>query len=529
MPRRTRTTGGIRAFALATVVLALLAGTVGYRTPQAAAEALAPGTDFTISTTITSSPTSADSPALLYPGVTRYLWYQVHNPLAQAITVTDLGIAGVQAPPGCPVTNLDLGQLGLTGAFIVPAGATATVLAPRPLSLRDLPVNQDACKDVTFTFTLSGNGWYSSATPQDPQDPPTPPDPGPAKVGTATQLIAGPNPAARGQVVTLDARVARTTGTVASGGAGAAAVPTGAVSFYLRSTTGPATLLGTIPLDAQGSAVLRLATLPPGPGELYAVYAGTPVFAGSTSALADQTIIAPPAACTGTYTTSILGTPSSPRITGTTGNDFIYAVGGNYRISAGRGNDCIVVGDGTNRIHDGSGADVVLAGHGRNTITLTGSRNTVILGDGSANRITVKGVKKGKKVYNASLNRISLGDGSANRVTIRKGNGNLVTIGNGSKNRVTIRRGSMNVVTVGAGSRNRVTVGKGSKNAITLGNGSKNRVRAKGTRTVVTLGSGTRNRVVMTRPKARSTCSLPAPPPTWRGKPARYYRDTFVG
>ncbi len=110
--------------------------------------------------------------------MTRYLWYTVHNPLSQAITVTSLGIAEVQAPPACPRANLDLDQLGLTGAFIVPSGATATVLAPRPISLLNLPVNQDACKDVTFTFTFTGTGWYSDGSnPQNPQNPPDPQNP----------------------------------------------------------------------------------------------------------------------------------------------------------------------------------------------------------------------------------------------------------------------------------------------------------------------------------------------------------------
>ena len=219
-PGRTRTTGRIRALALATVVLVLLTGTFTNRASKAAAAPLTPGADFTISTTITSSPTSADHAALLYPGVTRYLWYTVHNPLPQAITVTSLGIAGVQAPPACPRANLDLDQLGLTGAFIVPSGATATVLAPRPISLRNLPVNQDACKNATFTFTFTGTGWYSDGSnPQNPTDPQNPPAPdSPAKVGTATQLSVGPNPVAVGQTVTMTSRVARTTGAVTGTG-----------------------------------------------------------------------------------------------------------------------------------------------------------------------------------------------------------------------------------------------------------------------------------------------------------------------
>ena len=43
------------------------------------------------------------------------------------------------------------------------------------------------------------------------------------------------------------------------------------------------------------------------------------------------------------------------------GNDFIYAVDGDFQISAGKGKDCVVVGDGRNRISDGSGTDVVIA------------------------------------------------------------------------------------------------------------------------------------------------------------------------
>ena len=262
--------------------------------------------------------------------MTRYLWYTVHNPLSQAITVTSLGIADVQAPPACPRANLDLDQLGLTGAFIVPSGATATVLAPRPISLLNLPVNQDACKNVTFTFTFTGTGWYSDGSnPQNPPDPQDPPSPeSPAKVGTALQLSTAPSLVAVGQPVTITARVARTTGAVTgSGAAGASAIPTGAVSFYLRAPSGAHTLLGTIPLDAQGAASLRLTSLPPGSGSVYAVYSGTDTFAGSTSPIVAQTIIAPPAECTATYTTSIIGTPGSPVIKGTPGNDFIYAVG----------------------------------------------------------------------------------------------------------------------------------------------------------------------------------------------------------
>ncbi len=372
----------------------------------------------------------------------------------------------------------------------MPSGATATVLAPRPISLRNLPVNQDACKNSTFTFTFTGTGWYSDGSnPQNPTDPQNPPAPdSPAKVGTATQLSVGPNPVAVGQTVTMTSRVARTTGAVTgTGTAGASAIPTGAVSFYLRAPSGAQTLLGTIPLDAQGVASLRLTSLPPGSGSLFAVYTGTDAFAGSTSPVVPQSIIAPPAECTGTYSTSIIGTPGSPIIKGTKGNDFIYAVGGNYKVSGGKGDDCLVVGDGNNVISDGTGADVVIVGNGRNTITVTGSRNTVVVGDGNGNRVTVKGAKKGKKLIKPSSNRITIGDGAQNRVTVRRGTKNQITAGNGASNRVTVRKGSRNLITIGDGDANRVSL-RGSKSSVTVGNGSKNHI---------SVGKGTKNRIVV--------------------------------
>ena len=84
----TRTTGKPRALALALVVLAVSAGTLQGSTPSATAAPLDAGSDFTISSTVSQSSAAPDRPALLQPGVTRYLWYSVTNPLRTAITVT---------------------------------------------------------------------------------------------------------------------------------------------------------------------------------------------------------------------------------------------------------------------------------------------------------------------------------------------------------------------------------------------------------------------------------------------------------
>jgi hypothetical protein len=541
MSGKARATGRIRALTLAAVVLAATTGALPHTARNATAAPLAAGSDFTISSTISSSVTSSAGPALLYPGVTRYLWFTVHNPLAAPITVTALGISNVEAPAACSTANLDLGDPTFAGAVVVPARSARTVPAPKPIALIDLPtVNQDACKNVTFRFTFTGSGWYSDT-------PPTPP--ATRKIGTATVVVTSPNLAPVGTAVTMTARVVPTDPTSASGAATLRArTPTGAIAFYLTSSAGRKSLLGRATLGADGTARLRMTTLPPGAGRVHAVYVGSTTHAASTSRPATISIIAPPARCSAGYSTTIIGRPAAPVITGTRGNDFIYAVGGSYRIRAGRGNDCIVVGDGDNVINDGSGVDVVIAGHGTNRITLVGSRNTLLVGDGDRNIITVKGTKKGKKVRRTHRNMITVGDGTANRITVRKGSRNVIDVGDGEANRVTIRRGNRNLVTVGDGAVNRLIIRKGARNQVTIGDGAANRIKVgTGTRNRVTLGDGDRNRVTMKGKKARTVlgagtsnrvlgrkgssrtvCSLPAPPSTWLGKPARYYRNTLA-
>jgi hypothetical protein len=461
--------------------------------------------------------------------------------LTTPITVTALGISNVEAPAACPALNLDLGDPTFAGAVVVPARGSRTVPAPKPISLINLPtVNQDACKNVTFRFTFTGTGWYSDSPP-----------PVASRIGTATVVVTSPTLAPVGAPVTLTARVVPTTGATTSSGATGlrARTPAGAVSFYVTSSTGRKTLLGRATLGADGSTRLRLTSLPPGKSRVHAVYAGNATHAASTSRPAAVSIIAPPARCGARYSTTIIGRPGSPAITGTTGNDFIYAIGGNYRIKSGRGSDCIVVGDGNNVINDGSGADVVIAGNGRNVITLVGSRNTLVVGDGDRNVVKVKGTKKGTKLRRTHRNVITLGDGDANRVTlrrgarnvvavgdgdgnrvtVRRGNRNVVTAGDGGANRVTVRRGARNIISVGDGSANRIKVGVGTRNHVTIGDGSLNRATVKGSKAKVVLGSGESNRVLGRKgSKSRTVCSVPAPPTTWGGKPARYYRDRLI-
>ncbi len=181
MSGRARATGRIRVLTLTAVVLAATTGALPNQSQRASAAPLAAGTDFTITSAISSSATAADLPARLYPGVTRYLWYTVSNPLTEPITVTALGISNIDAPASCPTANLDLGDPTFAGALVVPAGTSLTVPAPKPISLINLPdVNQDACKNITFTFTFTGTGWYTDT-------PPPPRRPTPTRTRTRTR------------------------------------------------------------------------------------------------------------------------------------------------------------------------------------------------------------------------------------------------------------------------------------------------------------------------------------------------------
>src|ERR1017187_1008183 len=119
---------------------------------------LTSGTGFTITSTISSSPTSQVA-AVLYPGANRYLWYTAHNPLTVPITVTSIKIATVRPPAGCPISNLDYNSTTFSGSLVVPASGTNAV--PMPISLIDTDANQDSCENTTFNFVYSGKATYT--------------------------------------------------------------------------------------------------------------------------------------------------------------------------------------------------------------------------------------------------------------------------------------------------------------------------------------------------------------------------------
>jgi hypothetical protein len=109
---------------------------------------------------------SGNASGPLAPGVTRSLAITLTNPNNVAIIVTALSasIAAGSSKAGCDgPSNLQLTQSSISeaNAVAIPANGHVTlpsgaVTAPQVL-MKDLPVNQDACKGASFTFTYSGS------------------------------------------------------------------------------------------------------------------------------------------------------------------------------------------------------------------------------------------------------------------------------------------------------------------------------------------------------------------------------------
>jgi hypothetical protein len=102
----------------------------------------------------------------LAPGLTRSLAITLTNPNSVAITVTALSAsvtagssnAGCDGPANLQLTQSSISEanpltIAANGHVALPSGA---VSAPQVL-MKDLPVNQDACKGASFTFTYSGS------------------------------------------------------------------------------------------------------------------------------------------------------------------------------------------------------------------------------------------------------------------------------------------------------------------------------------------------------------------------------------
>jgi Ca2+-binding RTX toxin-like protein len=238
---------------------------------------------FRITSTISSTPTPSYTPAVLYPGAQRYLWYTAHNPLKVPITVTSMSIAAVMPPAGCPTSNLDTSHTTFSGSLVVPASGANSVSVP--ISLLETHTNQDTCENTTFHFVYSGKAVYTDTT--------------------STALMSSPNASVSGSLVTFTATVVPT-GTPPGN-------PTGTVNFYQCATaacSGTPTLLGSGSLGPFGIAKYSTSSLAVGTDFIEAIYQGASTdFFGSTSNVVSQVVNL-------TTTTTVLGSSPNPSVSG---------------------------------------------------------------------------------------------------------------------------------------------------------------------------------------------------------------------
>jgi hypothetical protein len=269
--RQTRTR--LQTSALALVAGALVAGLtlVAIGLAQTPASAV-PASGFTITNTISSSPTS-QSTALLYPGTQRYLWYNVSNVLTVPITVTSLSISAVTPPTGCALSNLNYASTTFTGNLVVPASGTNAVSVP--ISLNNLNTSQnntssstENCASKSFNFTFTGTAQYTAVT---------------TTVLTATPM----SPAIAGQPVTLSATVSTSTA--------GATTPVGSVIFYSCTSaacTSKTALGSAVNLNSSGQA--STTTTPATTGSYFyeAIYSPSDNtnFTSSTSNVVSRTV-----------------------------------------------------------------------------------------------------------------------------------------------------------------------------------------------------------------------------------------------
>jgi hypothetical protein len=532
---------------------------------------------FTITNTISSSD-SLQSPALLYPGVPRYLWYTAHNPSKVPITVRKLSISSITPPAGCPLVNLDYGSTTFTGTLLVPAQGSNSV--PVPISLFETHKNQNSCEHTTFEFRFIGTATFSavastqtrvssSHNPSDVAQPVTytaavvsgggsgnqPNSDSPTGTvsfldgttticanvpvsatspvsaaatctpptylvsgvhlitavytntdgnfsdsastvldqvvqlthKTATYLSSGPNPSVMGFQVTLLAIVFGAP-PVPSG-----PTPTGTVTFYLGTPVTSHTSLGTRTLTANGKATFTTSTLPAGTDSLFAVYNGDANYAASTSPLIIQVVLAKPGRCDNHYDNWFHGTPDSPNIQSSSGNNFFWVPDGSFDVQGSDGDNCFWGGDGDDTFFGGNGHNDVTSGNGNNGIFLGNGDDDVQVGDGT-NEITLGG----------GNDTITVGDGNRNHVIVGNGDDSL-TFGDGSGNQIYLGSGT-DVVTL-----------KGGQSSVTGGSGND----------TVYLGAGFGNSFTGQAHRT-NVCHLPTPPSSWHGTSAGYYRDTLT-
>jgi hypothetical protein len=184
-------------------------------------------------------------------------------PVTLSATVSGSGGSG-SAPTG--TVSFSSGGNAIGSAPVGAGGAAA-------ITTSSLPVGTDA-----ITATYSGDSNYSSSASSPLTETIAPP----ANAIATTTSLASSNPAAQADVaVVLTATI--------TPAAGSSSGPTGSVTF-----TQAGAVLGTSPLQGNGTASLSIATLAVGSDAIIATYSGDGVYGGSASAPLAQTITPPP-------------------------------------------------------------------------------------------------------------------------------------------------------------------------------------------------------------------------------------------
>jgi Ca2+-binding RTX toxin-like protein len=531
---------------------------------------------FTITNTISSSATQ-QSPALLYPGISRYLWYTAYNPLTVPITVRTLSIASVTPPTGCPSLNLDYALTTFTGALVVPAHGTNSVSVP--ISLVETHANQDTCERTTFKFTFQGSATFDVAA------------------STLTQVSSNHNPSVVGQSVTYSA-------TIVSGGGSAnhqnSESPTGTVSFK----DGPTTICANVPVTVGPTGTSTATCTPPaslvaGVHPITAVFTNSDGnFSDSTSSVFDQVVQSARKSATiltswpnpsvigfpVTLTATVFGAPSvpsGPTPTGTvsfylgtpiaahsllgtqtltgngkaslttsdlpSGSDSLYALF-NGDATYGSSTSPVVIQvvlakpgrcddsynnwfygtPGSPNIQGSSGNNFFWLPSGSFSVNGSNGNNCFWGGDGSNgysggnghNDITCGNGNNRISVGNGN-DDVQVGDGT-NQISLGAGN-DEVTVGNGNGNHVSMGNGD-DILILGSGSSNQISLGSGS-DMVTI-QGSQDSISGTGNDTVY-LGGGSGN-VFNGASHHTNVCHLPTPPSSWHGSAAAYLHDTLT-
>ncbi|MBT9330157.1 beta strand repeat-containing protein [Paracidobacterium acidisoli] len=176
---------------------------------------------------------SASSQTITFPAL----------PATAAFGAAPIALAAT-ASSGLPITYSVTGPASISGSTLVLTGAGTVVV----------------------TASQSGNGSYSPATPVAQTITVT-------QAATTTTLTSSSPSAGVGASITFTAMVASTTGTV----------PTGSVQFLDGSS-----VLGSVSLNAQGSAAYTTTSLAAGTHTIHAVYSGDANFSGSTGSVTQQ-------------------------------------------------------------------------------------------------------------------------------------------------------------------------------------------------------------------------------------------------